>query len=322
MSTTSPAAFDPSMAPHPEGQGIAAPPTSTTGQSGAKSFLRGGKWLVLYLLLCAMAFTTSLPFVWMIFGSLKPRHEVEEVHFVPKTQWEWNNYKVLLRLAPDKLSGRLLPISFGKWYFNSVFVAFAVTFLQLLTSSMAAYAFSRIHWKGRDKLFFLYLATMMIPGVVLMIPNFQIMVTFHWVNTYTGLIMPAAFTAFGTFLLRQFMLTIPPSLDEAAKIDGASHWQLFWDVILPLARPGLVTLAIFAVLFNYQSFFWPLVMLQDTHLYTLPIGMMALDTSYGYGRQTELILAATVLNILPLLIIFVLAQKALIRGIQLGAVKG
>jgi len=280
------------------------------------------KWFILYLVLCAGAFTTTLPFVWMIFGSLKPRHEVEEVHFVPKSKWEFNNYKVLLRYAPDKYTGKLLPISFGKWYYNSVFVAFAVTFLQVLTSALAAYAFSRILWPGRDQLFFLYLATMMIPGLVLMIPNFQIMVTFHWVNTYTGLVAPAAFTAFGTFLLRQFMLSIPPSLDEAARIDGASHWQCFWEVILPLARPGLVTLAIFALLANYQSFFWPLVMLKDDSLYTLPIGMMALDSTYGYGRQTELILAATVLNILPLLFIFILAQKALVRGIQLGAVKG
>lgn len=280
------------------------------------------RWFILYLLLCSIAFTTTLPFVWMVFGSLKPRHEVEETHFVPKDHWEFDNYAILLRMKPDKSTGKLLNISFGKWYYNSVFIACAVTFLQLLTSAMAAYAFSRIQWPGRDKLFFLYLATMMIPGVVLMIPNFQIMVTLGWVNTYTGLVVPAAFTAFGTFLLRQFMLTIPPSLDEAARIDGASHWQCFWDVILPLARPGLVTLGIFALLGNYQSFFWPLVMVKDDSLYTLPIGMMALDTVYGYGRQTELILAATVMNILPLLVIFIIAQKALVRGIQLGAVKG
>ncbi len=322
MSTTSGnPAFDPSMAPHPpameEARAIraAAPIAPRTPRT------RWIKWTALYLLLTAAAFSTALPFVWMVFGSFKPRSEVEELHFVPK-HWQFDNYQILLRLKPDKATGRLLNIYFTKWYFNSVFIAFAVTFLQLLTSSMAAYAFSRVAWPGRDKLFFLYLATLMIPGVVLMIPNFQIMVAFHWVNTYRGLIIPGAFTAFGTFLLRQFMLTIPPSLDEAARIDGASHWQVFWDLILPLSRPGLVTLGIFALLANYQSFYWPLVMLKDDSLYTLPIGMMALDTTYGYGRQTELILAATVLNIFPLLIVFILAQKALVRGIQLGAVKG
>jgi len=282
---------------------------------------RFSRWLVLYLLLCAAAFTMALPFVWMVFGSLKPRHEVEEVHFVPR-QWEPDNYAILLRMKPDKFTGDKLDIQFGKWYFNSVFTALAITFLQLLTSAMAAFAFSRLEWPGRDQLFFLYLATMMIPGVVLMIPNFQIMVGLRMVNTYAGLIIPAAFTAFGTFLLRQFMLPIPPSLDEAARIDGASAWQTFWDVILPLARPGLVALGIFTLLGAYQSFFWPLVMLKDDYLYTLPIGMMSLDSVYGYGRQTELILAATVLNILPLVIIFVLAQRVLVKGIQLGAVKG
>lgn len=282
---------------------------------------RAIRWSVLYFVLCMTAFTTTLPFVWMVFGSFKPRHEVEKVHFVPK-QWEYDNYSILMRLKPAKDTGQLLPIQFGKWYFNSVFTAVAITFLQVLTSAFAAYAFSRIDWPGRDKLFFLYLATMMIPGVVLMIPNFQLMVTFRMVNTYAGLIIPSAFTAFGTFLLRQFMLSIPPSLDEAARIDGANQWQTFWDVILPLARPGLVTLGIFTLLGAYQSFFWPLVMLKDDFLFTLPIGMMNLDSVYGYGRQTELILAATVLNIVPLIIIFIIAQKALIRGIQLGAVKG
>lgn len=296
--------------------------TSSLPRAEAFSFWKAARWFVLYLLLCSAAFTTTLPFVWMVFGSFKPRHEVEEVHFVPRQQWEFDNYKILLRLAPDKFTGELLPIQFGKWYFNSIFTALAITFLQLLTSAMAAYSFSRIEWPGRDRLFFLYLATMMIPGVVLMIPNFQIMVSFRMVNTYAGLIIPAAFSAFGTFLLRQFMMSIPPSLDEAARIDGANHWQVFWDVIVPLSRPGLVTLAIFTLLGAYQSFFWPLVMLKDDFLFTLPIGMMNLDSTYGYGRQTELILAATVLNIIPLVIIFVLAQKALIRGIQLGAVKG
>ncbi len=291
-----------------------APPPATE-----RPLARRALWLILYLLLCAAAFSTTLPFVWMVFGSFKPRLEVEQAHFVPH-QWENANYAIVLGLAPDRKTGKPLNIQFLKWYFNSVFVALAITFFQLLTSAMAAFAFSRLEWPGRDRLFFLYLATMMIPGVVLMIPNYQLMVNFHLVNTYAGLILPAAFTAFGTFLLRQFMMTIPPSLDEAARIDGANPWQVFWDVILPLSRPGLVTLAIFTMLGAYQSFFWPLVMLKDDFLFTLPIGMLNFDTTYG--RQTEYILAATVMNIAPLVILFIVAQKALVRGIQLGAVKG
>lgn len=153
-----------------------------------------------------------------------------------------------------------------------------------------------------------------------MIPNYTLMVKLHLLDSYRGLIIPAAFTAFGTFLLRQFMLTIPRSLDEAAAIDGASHWQIFWDVILPLSRPGLITLSIFTFMGNYRSFFWPLILIKSQHLRTLPIGMLYFDTMYG--RQTNLIMAATVMNIVPLVILFVVTQKFLVRGIQLGAVKG
>lgn len=284
-------------------------------------FLAGTRGLVFYLLLCTGAFLMTLPFVWMVFGSFKPRIEAEEVHFVPHV-WQPENYEIVLRLAPDKITGELLDIKFGRFYYNSIFVTLAVTLIQLVTCAMAAYAFSRIRWAARDKVFFLYLATLMIPGVVLMIPNFQLMVLFGMVDTYRGLIIPAAFagSAFGTFLLRQFMLTIPRSLDEAAAIDGASHWQIFWDLILPLSRAGLVTLAIFTILANYQSFFWPLVMLRTEELFPLPIGLLQLDTSYG--KQTELILAATVMATVPLIVIFVAAQRVIVRGIQLGAVKG
>jgi ABC-type glycerol-3-phosphate transport system permease component len=213
-----------------------------------------------------------------------------------------------------------LGVRFGRWYFNSIFVATGITLFQVLTSAMAAYAFSRIEWPGRDQVFLLYLGTMMIPGVVTMIPNFQLMVSFGFVNTYHGLIIPAAFSAFGTFLLRQFMLSIPPSLDEAATIDGAGHWRIFWDIIIPLSRSGLIALCILTFLGAYQSFFWPLVMLQDDQLFTMPVGMLRLDSSYG--RQTELIMAATVMNIVPLIVVFVMFQKFLVKGLQLGGVKG
>jgi ABC-type glycerol-3-phosphate transport system permease component len=185
---------------------------------------------------------------------------------------------------------------------------------------MAAFAFARLRWPGRDKVFQLYLATMMIPGVVTMIPNYTLMVKLQLLDSYAGLIIPAAFSAFGTFLMRQFMLTVPSALDEAAEMDGASPWQIFWDVILPMARPGLITLAIFTFMGNYGSFFWPLILIKSEHLRTLPIGMLFFDTVYG--RQTNLIMAASVMNIIPLIIIFVVSQKFLVQGIQMGAVKG
>ncbi len=272
-----------------------------------------------HLLMIALAIMMLVPFLWMVGTSFKPHSEVEREALLPERP-QPQNYSIVLRQAPDPYTGKLLDLNFPKWYFNSLFIAAWVTALQVLTSCMAAYAFSRIEWKWRDKLFFLYLSTMMIPGLVLMLPNYQIMVKLGLVNTYTGLILPAAFSAFGTFLMRQFMLGIPKSYDEAAEMDGANHLQVFLDVILPLARPGMITLTIFTFMGNFQSFFWPLVMIKDDYLRTLPIGLLSF--SGQYGPQTELIMAATVMNIVPLIILFITMQKQLVAGIQLGGVKG
>ena len=269
---------------------------------------RRGRYVASHLALAALALTMLAPFLWMVLASFKPLEEVEQLNPLPSV-WHPENYLAVFREIP-----------FARYYFNSVFIAAWVTVLQCLTSSMAAYAFARLHWPGRDTVFRLYLATLMIPGVVVMIPNYALMVELGLLDSYVGLIVPAAFSAFGTFLLRQFMLTIPPSLDEAAAIDGASHWRIFWDVIMPLARPGLITLGIFTFLGNYGSFFWPLILIKSEHLRTLPIGMLYFDTNYG--RQTNLIMAASVMNIIPLIILFVVSQKYLVKGIQLGAVKG
>lgn len=274
---------------------------------------------LLFLLMLVLSSTSLLPFVWMVCASFKPHSEIEALHFVPKMP-QPSNYLVVLRMRDDPHLNRKLDLHFGKWYFNSFFIAAWTTALNVLTSAMAAYAFSRIQWPGRDQIFLMYLATLMVPGLVLMIPNYQIMVSLHLVNTYQGLIVPAAFSAFGTFLLRQFMLTIPVSLDEAAEIDGASHWQVFLEIALPLARPGLITLAIFSFLGNIRSFFWPLVMIKDDWLRTLPIGMLSFNSTYG--QQTELVMAATVMCVIPLIVLFILLQKQLVKGIQLGAVKG
>jgi ABC-type glycerol-3-phosphate transport system permease component len=285
---------------------------------GARRNVRAGT-VVRSIALCLMGFVISIPFIWMVSASFKPRQEVEEIRIIPR-QPTLRNYPVVLDVIPDPGTKKFLDLRFGRWYFNSIFLAAGITVLQVLTSAMAAYAFSRMHWRGRDRVFLAYLATMMVPGVVTMIPNYQIMISLGFLNTYHGLVLPAAFSAFGTFLLRQFMLSIPPSLDEAAKIDGASHWQVFWHVVMPLARPGLIALAIFTFLGAYRSFFWPLIMLRDEQLYPMQVGMLALDSTYG--RQTELIMAATVMNIVPLILVFVIFQKFLVKGIQLGSVKG
>jgi multiple sugar transport system permease protein len=269
---------------------------------------RQGRFGASHLLLTVMAVTTLVPFTWMVLASFKPLVEVEQLNPLPSV-WHPENYLKVFEQIP-----------FARYYFNSVFIAAWVTFLQCLTSAMAAYAFARLRWRWRDGVFRLYLATLMIPGVVTMIPNYALMVKLHLLDSYLGLIVPASFSAFGTFLLRQFMLTIPPSLDEAAAMDGAGPWSIFWNVIMPISRAGLVTLAIFTFLGTYGSFFWPLILIKSEHLRTLPIGMLYFDTIYG--RQTNLIMAASVMNIIPLVILFVVAQKFIVRGIQLGAVKG
>jgi multiple sugar transport system permease protein len=269
---------------------------------------RFGKTFGLHMLLAGLSMTLVLPFLWMLLTSLKPLKEVGLENWLPSS-FQWSNYIKVFNVIP-----------FGMFYWNSVFVASWVTFLQVFTSSLAAFSFSRLHWPGRDRVFFLYLATMMLPGLVMMIPNYQIMIKLNLVDSYAGLIIPASFSAFGTFLLRQFMLTIPTSLDEAAEIDGASHWQVYWNVVLPLCRPGLITLAIFTFIGNYHNFFWPLVMQKSIHKYTLPIGLLFFDSSQG--EETNLLMAAVTMSVLPMVAVFLLLQKHLVKGIQLGSVKG
>ena len=260
--------------------------------------------------LVALSVTFVLPFAWQAVLSLSSLGDVDRLSLLgaPPTLHP-ENYARVFRVIP-----------YAVYFFNSVFIAAWVTLLQVATSAMAAFAFSRMRWRWRDRVFLLYLATMMIPGIVMMVPNFGVILSLGLFNTYSGLIIPAAFSAYGTFLLRQFMLSIPSSLDEAASIDGAGPFRVFFDVILPLTRPGLIVLAIFTFLGNYNSFFWPLILVKDDTLRTLPIGLRAFDSTYG--TDTPALMAASLMAMIPPVLIFVLLQRYLVKGIQLGAVKG
>ena len=280
----------------------------STEWRAVKAFL---KFFFVTLLASAM----FVPFVWMVCTAFKPANEVEMLNFIPHAA-KTENFSLVLKLIPDSLSGKFLNIHLFKWIFNSVFVASWVTVMQVSTSSLAAFAFSRIQWRFRNQVFMMYLATMMIPGMILTIPQFQIMVSMGLVNTYSGLIIPASFSAFGTFMLRQFMLGIPLSYDEAAEMDGASWLQIYLDIILPLTKPGLITLAIFTFLGNYRALMQPLIMIKDQALKTVPVGLLSLQGSYQ--SQTELLMAATMICIIPLIIMFIIMQKKLVRGINLG----
>ena len=205
-------------------------------------------------------------------------------------------------------------------YFNSLLVALAVTAGQVLTSAMAAFAFGRIVFRGRDQLFLVYLATLMVPGSVTMIPVFILVRMLGLCDTYAGLILPPLFSAYGTFLLRQFFLTLPKEIEQAAELDGCGYWRIFWNVVLPMSRPALATLAIFTFIGNWRSFMWPLIVTNRTEMRTLPLSLIGFQGEYM--TDWTLLMAASLLTIIPMVIIFLWGQRHFVAGIQLGGVKG
>jgi multiple sugar transport system permease protein len=186
--------------------------------------------------------------------------------------------------------------------------------------SLTAYAFARLRFPGRDKLFFAYLGTMMIPGSVTMIPVFVIMKKLHWINSYEALIIPGLFSAYGTFMLRQFFMGLPRELEEAAKIDGCSLFGIFWKIILPLSKPALATLTTLTFMGSWNNFMWPLVVTNSTEMKTLPIGLQSFQGMYN--TEWTLLMAASIIVLLPVIVVFLANQRFFEEGIQLGAVKG
>jgi multiple sugar transport system permease protein len=268
-----------------------------------------GNWL-LALFLVPTAFFMLAPFIWMISTSLKSAGAVFEYPptFIPDPP-RWDNYRRVFEVLP-----------FARFFLNSLFVASAVTMLQLVTSSLAAYAFARLRFPGRDALFLGYLGTLMIPAQVVIIPNFILLSYLGWIDTYQALILPAAFSAFGTFLLRQYFLTIPGELEDAAVVDGANHFQIYTRVILPLSGPALSALAIFTFLFNWNSFLYPLVVTNSTQMSTLTVGLNTLQGQYN--TAWTLLMAGSVIALLPVLVVFIFAQRYFIKGITMTGIGG
>jgi multiple sugar transport system permease protein len=208
---------------------------------------------------------------------------------------------------------------FGRFYLNSLFVAIAVTIGQTLTSSLAAYAFARLEFPGRDRVFLTYLATMMIPGAVLMVPTFLLMRWLDWFDSYLALIAPAMFSAYGTFMLRQFFMTLPRDLEDAARIDGCGKLRVWLYVILPLSKPALATLATFTFLGCWGAFQWPLFATQSMHMKVLPIGLSAFQDKFSV--QYNLMMAASLIVMVPTLAVFLFNQRFFTRGIQLSGMR-
>lgn len=252
-----------------------------------------------------------LPLVWMVSASLMPLSEVIKippVWFAP-AKYSLANYM--------EVWGR---VGFARFFFNSTFVAITITLAQLLTSSMAGFAFARYTFPGRTIIFFLILSTLMIPFQVIMIPLFIMMARLHLVNTYWGMIIPAIVTPFGIFMMRQFMLGVPKALLEAARIDGASEPYIFARIMLPLCKPALAALAIFSFLGSWDNFLWPLIIINSKELWTLPIAMSRFTEQYI--SQTHLQMAGASIMFLPVLIVFLLMQRNFIEGITLTGLKG
>ncbi|HEV8635489.1 MAG TPA: carbohydrate ABC transporter permease [Chloroflexota bacterium] len=263
-----------------------------------------------YLGLLLGSVVMLVPFLWMISTSLKADREV----FAYPPIWVpaeilWSNYPRVLELLP-----------FRRYLINTTFVAATVTVLEVVTSSLAAYAFARLSFPGRDKLFLLYLGTLMVPGQVTIIPNFLLMSWLGWTNSYLALIIPAAFTAFGTFLLRQFFLSIPVELEQAARIDGCSYFGIYRHIILPLSGPALATLAIFAFMSQWNAFLWPLIVTHSDNYRTLTVGLSYFRDEFA--TQFNYLMAGTVMNVIPVLCVFAVLQRYFVRGIALTGITG
>lgn len=266
--------------------------------------------VALHLILIAGSGLMLLPFLWMLSTSLKEPREIFTYPpiWIP-SRFAWENYSQAVNAMP-----------FGRFYLNSLIVAGSITVLQLLTSALAGFAFARLRFWGRNALFLLYLATLMIPFQVTMIPNFILIRYLRWYDTYQALILPPAFSAFSTFLMRQYMLSIPLDLDEAARVDGASSWRIWWQIILPLSGPVLAALTIFVFLNAWNDFLWPLVVTNSLEMRTLPVGLSMFQGQYNV--QWHLLMAGSVIALVPVLVVYIVGQNWFVRGITLSGMGG
>lgn len=262
-----------------------------------------------YLVLGLGAVVMLLPFAWMLSTSVK----TGESTFVMPPQ--------LIPLAPTFENYRdiFAAVPMDRFLINSIFVSVVSTALMVLNCAMAGYAFARIRFPGREIIFYAYLATLMIPQQVTLVPLFIIMTWLDWGNSYQALILPSSFGAFGTFLLRQFYLRLPREVEEAAFMDGAGYIRIFFTIGLQLARPALATLAVFAFMASWNSFLWPLIITSDQTMMTLPVGLSFLNGRYT--TDWNVLMAGAVIGTLPIIAVYVFAQKYIIQGLATTGLK-
>jgi multiple sugar transport system permease protein len=265
-----------------------------------------------YALLVFGALVMVLPFFWMVNASLMSTGEIQAQPpvWLPSNP-QFQNYPRLLEAVP-----------MGQMYVNSLIVTISSVAGVLLTSSLAGFAFAKYQFPGKEILFYCILATMMIPFFVTLIPVFYIVRQLGWINTYQGIIVPSMTSAYGIFLLRQFIVTIPDELLDAARIDGASEPLIYFRIVVPLIMPALATLGTFTFIGSWNAFLWPLLIITDRSLMTVPLGLNTLRTFAAEARNLDLLMVGTTLSVLPTLILFVFLQRYFIRGIALTGLKG
>ena len=274
---------------------------------------RSVAWSVLaYAFLTLGAVVMLLPFVWMLLSSFMTAQEViaRPLTWFPAAL-RYQNYEALANAVP-----------LGRMYLNSAIVTTATALGVLLTSALAGYGFAKFMFPGRDVLFVLVLATMMIPFFVVLIPVFYLISQLGWVNTYAGLIVPNTVTGFGIFLMRQYMLSLPDEVLDAARVDGASEFEIFWRIALPLSTPVIGALGILSFVHHWNSFLWPLVVARSDDMWTVPVGLNSLRV---YASSAEVInqqMAGAALAIVPVMIVFLALQRYFVRGIALTGLKG
>ncbi len=265
--------------------------------------------VLIHAVLLGGALVMVTPFLWMVTLSLKPVElTYQPPHLLP-TRFEISNYTRAWEAAP-----------FARYYLNSLAMTGGIVISQVLLSSLAAYAFARLRFPGRDILFLIFLGTMMVPFHVILIPSYLIINRLGWVDTYAALIVPRMVSAFGIFLLRQYYQGIPQELDEAAMIDGLGRLGIWWRIIVPLSAPGLATLGIFAFMFGWNDFLWPLVVTNDPDMRTVQLGLAMFQGRYG--TQWTVLMAGTVTATLPTLAVFLLGQRWFIQSVAQTGVKG
>jgi multiple sugar transport system permease protein len=268
------------------------------------------KSILIHAALILGAIATSIPLLWMISASLMPQGEA--TGFPPRL--------IPSHITFEHYANLFSRLSLGRAFLNSMFVAIVATIISLLFNSMAGYAFAKLRFRGRDRIFAFLVAALAIPAQIAMLPLFLMLKSMGLVNTYLGVLIPYMATISGVFLVRQFMIAIPDDLLAAARIDGASELRIYWNVVLPVARPVLATLAIFTFMSAWNDFMWPLIILTDDDRYTMPVAVANLV--YEHALDLELMMASAVLTVIPVLTLFFVLQKQYIAGMMAGSVKG